>query len=229
MIQGFGGFVMFSLSPSKIGSIQFSNTKKTLKKMLVRKCSYLTSIKCQFLLWHHVKYVLTECFCKDPLESWFGRQRSLGSRKYNPSIASIADFGYNNNAIRKQKIKPIANGNVADRGMIALSDEPLTWWKGKKEWRFRCKYWINKFINSCFSENMIKYKLTAYLINLLCFFYIYKYLNIYWANLGDLFITTSTKTTIFIATHHKNIWHTYHYYQDYPSLIVKRYERSNVN
>ena len=81
----------------------------------------------QFLLWHQVKYVLTERFCQNPLENWFGRQRSLGSRKYNPSIASIADFGYNNNAIRKQKkFKPIANGNVADSGMIALSDEPLT-------------------------------------------------------------------------------------------------------
>ena len=54
----------------------------------------------QFLLWHQVKYVLTERFCQDPLENWFGRQRSLGSRKDNPSMA---DFGYNNNAIRNQK------------------------------------------------------------------------------------------------------------------------------
>ena len=39
-----------------------------------------------------VKYVLTEHFCKDPLENWFGGQRSLGSRKDNPSMV---DFGYN--------------------------------------------------------------------------------------------------------------------------------------
>ena len=33
----------------------------------------------------------------------------------------MVDFGYNNNAIRNQKhFKPIANGNVADSGMIAL-------------------------------------------------------------------------------------------------------------
>ena len=33
----------------------------------------------------------------------------------------MADFGYNNNAIRNQKIfKPIANGD-----MIALTDDPL--------------------------------------------------------------------------------------------------------
>ena len=54
----------------------------------------------QFLLWHQVKYVLTKCFCQDPLENWFGKQRSLGLRKDNPSMA---DFGYNNNAIRNQK------------------------------------------------------------------------------------------------------------------------------
>ena len=53
----------------------------------------------QFLLWHQVKYVLTERFCQDPLENWFGRQRSLGSRKDNPSMA---DFRYNN-AITNQK------------------------------------------------------------------------------------------------------------------------------
>ena len=39
----------------------------------------------------------------------------------------MVDFGYNNNAIRKQKLfKPIANGNVADCGMIALTDKPLS-------------------------------------------------------------------------------------------------------
>ena len=52
----------------------------------------------QFLPWHQVKYVLTERFCQDPLENWFGRQRSLGSRKDNPSMA---DFRYN--AIKDQK------------------------------------------------------------------------------------------------------------------------------
>ena len=33
----------------------------------------------------------------------------------------MAEFGYNNNAIRNQKhFKPITNGNVPDTGMIAL-------------------------------------------------------------------------------------------------------------
>ena len=35
----------------------------------------------------------------------------------------MVDFGYNNNTIRNQKhFKPIANGNVAHSGKIALTD-----------------------------------------------------------------------------------------------------------
>ena len=38
----------------------------------------------------------------------------------------MVDFGYNNSAIRNQKhFKPIANDNVADNRMIALTDESL--------------------------------------------------------------------------------------------------------
>ena len=44
----------------------------------------------QFFLRHQVRYVLTEPFCEDPLENYFGRQRYLGPRKDNPSMA---DFG----------------------------------------------------------------------------------------------------------------------------------------
>ena len=34
----------------------------------------------------------------------------------------MAEFGYSNNAIRNQKhFKPMANGNVANSGMIALT------------------------------------------------------------------------------------------------------------
>ena len=40
MIEGFHGFVMLSLSLSKIGWILLSNAKETLKKMLARKFSY---------------------------------------------------------------------------------------------------------------------------------------------------------------------------------------------
>ena len=66
-------------------------------------------------------YILSEYFCQDPLENWFGGQRSSGSRKNNPSMV---DSGYTNNAIRNQKhFKPIAKVFVADSGMIALTEE----------------------------------------------------------------------------------------------------------
>ena len=46
----------------------------------------------------------------------------------------MVDFGYNNNAIRNQKLfKPIANGNVTDSGMIALTEGPLPRRKPKIE------------------------------------------------------------------------------------------------
>ena len=67
----------------------------------------------------------------------------------------MAHFEYKNNAIRNQKNsnQSIANINVADNGMIALTEEPLPSWKPKKEWNFKCKYWIKKLIKCCFSKN----------------------------------------------------------------------------
>ena len=57
----------------------------------------------------------------------------------------MVDFGYNSNAIRNQKhLKLIANGNVVESRMIALTDESLPCWKPKKEWKFKCKSWIKK-------------------------------------------------------------------------------------
>ena len=74
----------------------------------------------QFRLQHQVKYVMTERFCQDLLENCFDRQRFLGSSKDNPSIA---DFRYNDNAIRNQKFfKPIVHGNVTDTGVISLTE-----------------------------------------------------------------------------------------------------------
>ena len=74
----------------------------------------------QFRLQHQVKYVMTERFCQELLENGFDRKRSLESSKDNPSIA---DFGYNDNAIRNQKIfKPIVHGNVTDTVVISLTE-----------------------------------------------------------------------------------------------------------
>ena len=86
----------------------------------------------QFLLQNQVRYVLTECFCQDPLKNSFDRQRSLGLKKdLNPSMT---DFGHSNNPIRNQTFfKPIAHGNVADSSMVSLTDEPLPCRKKSKK------------------------------------------------------------------------------------------------
>ena len=64
----------------------------------------------KFLLSNGVKYVLTERFCQDALENYFGRQRAIGHRKDNPTLR---DFGYNDNTIRNQRmVRPIM-GNCA--------------------------------------------------------------------------------------------------------------------
>ena len=79
----------------------------------------------KFLLHNRIcGYVLTEKFCQDLLENYFGRQRSMGARKDNPSVR---DVGYNDNTIRNQKVfRPIA-GNVggADKAVVEINNEPL--------------------------------------------------------------------------------------------------------
>ena len=79
----------------------------------------------KFLLQHHVKCILTEGFCQDPLENYFGQQRPIGTRKDNPSIR---DFRFNDNSIRNQKIlRPIVANNVCGQntGMVDFTNEAL--------------------------------------------------------------------------------------------------------
>ena len=46
-----------------------------------------------------VSYVSAKRFCQDPIENYFGKQRSFGACKDN---LSLYDFGYNDNTIRNQ-------------------------------------------------------------------------------------------------------------------------------
>ena len=63
----------------------------------------------QFLLQEGMEFVLTERFCHDSLEEYFGHQRKLGRRNDNPDIQA---FGYNNNAIRIQRQVSCLSGNT---------------------------------------------------------------------------------------------------------------------
>ena len=67
----------------------------------------------QFLLAEGLKCVLTERFCQDNLEEYFGFQRGQVRRSDNPSAA---DFSYNDLRISVLRdIAPAAEGNVSGR------------------------------------------------------------------------------------------------------------------
>ena len=66
----------------------------------------------KFLLQEGMEYVLTEHFCQDPLEEYFGKQRQLRRRSDNPDIHT---FGYNSNAIRIQRSISCQSGNTRGR------------------------------------------------------------------------------------------------------------------
>ena len=64
---------------------------------------------CKFLLEHGVPYILSERFCQDDLENYFGRQRAIGNSRDNPSVR---DAGYNDNTIKSQYSVRSIVGNV---------------------------------------------------------------------------------------------------------------------
>ena len=75
---------------------------------------------CKYLLHNGVKFILSKRFCQDDLENYFGRQRSIGSRKDNPSVKDVC---YNDNTIKSQfSIRPIAS-NVCDGNKFNIIDE----------------------------------------------------------------------------------------------------------
>ena len=57
-------------------------------RFLVKPVKYLLQNGCIF--------ILTERFCQDSVEEYFGIERQLGRRNDNPDIAK---FGYNDNTI----------------------------------------------------------------------------------------------------------------------------------
>ena len=66
-----------------------------------------------FLLQNGFEYVLSEKFCQDDLENYFGRQRAIGRCKDNPSVR---DTMYNDNIIKTQyDVKPIAGSNCRSK------------------------------------------------------------------------------------------------------------------
>ena len=88
----------------------------------------------KFLLGEGMDYVLTERFCQDPVEEFFGKQRQLGRRSDNPDINQ---FGYNSNAIRIERSISCQSGNTRGRkdrkrSWVHVADEKLPSRKKRK-------------------------------------------------------------------------------------------------
>ena len=76
-----------------------------------------------------MEYVLSERFCQDLLEEYFGHQRARGDYGNMPTVQS---FGYNDLTIATQhSIAPVVRGNVEgchqgeSSKWFVVSDEPL--------------------------------------------------------------------------------------------------------
>ena len=103
-------------------------------KMTVKSAIAVT----KFLLSEGFEFVLTERFCQDDVEEYFGYQRAQGRRSDNPSAA---EFGYND--LRISTLRDVApqsiEGNVSGRHSgkkskwFSVSDEPLPKKKTKKK------------------------------------------------------------------------------------------------
>ena len=78
---------------------------------------------CKYLFQQGVPYILSEKFCQDAVENYFGRQRAIGRRRDNPSVR---DVGFNDNAIRNQfSVRSISGGNVTGKFDTFIDDSSL--------------------------------------------------------------------------------------------------------
>lgn len=78
---------------------------KTTVNALIEVVKFLLSKGCEFLL--------SERFCQDPLEEYFGHQRARGRFSDNPTLKA---FGYNDLTIAAQRsFAAIIKGNVSGR------------------------------------------------------------------------------------------------------------------
>ena len=102
-------------------------SRQTHEGFVVSVNSLIDAVR--FLLNQGMEYVLSNRFCQDPLEEYFGKQRGIGRRHENPSVR---EFGYNDNVIRVQRSVLSIEGNVRGKKKDTsckrwkqVSNEPL--------------------------------------------------------------------------------------------------------
>ena len=83
-----------------------NRTQNARSRMFISWQTYVIEAT-KFLLQEGMQFILTERFCQEPAEEYFGHQQKLGRRSDNPDISS---FGYNNNTIRIQRAVSCQSG-----------------------------------------------------------------------------------------------------------------------
>ena len=72
-----------------------------------------------------VKFVLSERFCQDPLESFFGNQRARGGRNDNPTVQQFIDNTVSLRVQGSAALDPV-RGNCGKRPFeMTVDEEPL--------------------------------------------------------------------------------------------------------
>ena len=61
------------------------------------------------MLQQGISYILSERFCQDYLENYFGKPRAIGRRSDNPTVH---DFEYNDNTVKNQFLIRHIGGNL---------------------------------------------------------------------------------------------------------------------
>ncbi|KAJ8025305.1 Transposable element P transposase [Holothuria leucospilota] len=110
---------------NKNAQSQMFISKQTFDGFKITVYSLIAATK--FLLSEGMEFVLSERFCQDPLEEYFGVQRQQGRRCDNPDLYT---FGYNDNSIRVQRTISCNTGNTRGRydhkkSWEDISDEKL--------------------------------------------------------------------------------------------------------
>ena len=85
-------------------------SRQTYEGLVMTGRALIDSVK--FLLNEGMEYVLTERFCQDPVEEYFGAQRKLGRCSDNPDFYQCL---YNDNSLRIQRDVSTSSGNTRGR------------------------------------------------------------------------------------------------------------------
>ena len=97
----------------------------------------------KFLLQEGFEFVLTERFCQDPVEEYFGGQQKLGRRSDNPDIKT---FGYNSNVLRMQRTVSCQSGNTRGR------KDKTRAWEQVTDVKLPCRKKIETVVNFIIEE-----------------------------------------------------------------------------